>query len=260
MTVDSRARSAAAALNQTTLSDLEVRVMLDELHTRLGDRRKPRRAKYVVAFATVVALVMGIGVLRLTVWQPRSSNHTAGRVASSFALTVPFTAVVPTGWSTEFVGNALAAIESPAGPYVEVVVDPVPVPTASSPAPKTLTAQSFAAWIAARPELEPTKVVATTVSGLRAWQVDLKLRAGAALTASCEGGADCVPLVRVAGVPGPLGLAVDGSGRAIVVQLPNGHLIGIAEGVTNSTVPLSVILSAVQPVIHSISFDIPKSQ
>jgi hypothetical protein len=254
MTVDSRARSAADALNQATLHDLEVRVMLNRLH----DRKKPRRAKYVVAFAAVVALVMGIGVLRLTVWQPHSSNHTAGRVATPFALTVPFTAVVPTGWSTELVGNALAAIESPAGPYVEVVVDPVPAATAASPAPKTLTAQSFAAWFAARPEVEPTKVVATTVAGLPAWQVDLKLRPGAALTASCEGGGDCVPLVRVAGVSAPLGLGVDASGRAIVVQLPNGHLIGIAEGVTNSTVPLSAFLSAVQPVVQSI--DIPKSQ
>jgi hypothetical protein len=60
-------------------------------------------------------------------------------------------------------------------------------------------------------------------------------------------------------VPSPLGLGVDGSGRAIVVQLPNGHLIGIAEGVTNSTVPLSVFLTAVQPVVDSLSFDIPKS-
>jgi hypothetical protein len=171
---------------------------------------------------------------------------------------VPFTAVVPTGWSTELVGNALAAIESPAGPYVEVVVDPVPVPTATSPAPKTLTAQSFATWIAARPELEPTKVVATTVAGMRAWQVDLKLRAGAALTASCEGGGDCLPLVQVAGVSGPLGLGVGGTGRAIVVQLPNGHLIGIAEGTTNSTDPLSAILTAGQPVIHSISFTLAR--
>lgn len=255
MSIETRARAAADSLSRATERDLEVRHMLDELHHRRGRRT----VLYAVAAAAAVALVLGFGALRWSVWHPGASAPAATRPTrtasgTDFPLAVPFTAVPPDGWSHSIESNVMVTIDSPTGPYVEVVMDPTPIPTVASPVPQTLTAASIAVWLAARPELEPTTAVRTTVSGLLAWQVDLKLRPGVSGTQTCDGqNENCLALFHVPGLNGPLGVGTGGEGRAIVVQLPDGRIIGIAEGITGAS-PLSTILAATQPVVDSISF------
>ncbi len=255
MSIETRARAAADSLNRATDRDLEVRHMLDELHHRRGRRT----VRFTVAAAAAVALVLGFGALRWSVWHPGATAPAATQPSpkasgTSFPLAVPFTAVRPDGWSHYIESNVMVTIDAPAGPYVEVVMNPAPIPTSASPVPQTLTAASIAVWLAARPELEPTTAVRTTVAGLPAWQVDLKLRPGVSGTATCDGqNENCLALFHVPGLNGPLGVVTGSVGRAIVVQLPDGRIIGIAEG-GSGTNSLPTILAATQPVVDSLSF------
>ncbi len=252
MTVELRARSAADALRDATRQDVDVRAGLAQMR-----RRNTRRIGVYVAVATAAAVILGLAVLTWTTWHPRASAPITNQptvVRTSFPLAVPFVAVRPDGWTQIVKRDVLVVLNSPNGPFLAVFIDATPLPTAGSPAPTTLTARSFAGWIAARQELVPTTVVQTKLAGLPAWQVDVKLRAGVPATATCDGVTDkCLPLFRVAGITDPLGVVPGSAGRVYVVQLSNGRVLFVAAGGSTRN-RLPEVLAAVQPIIDSLSF------
>jgi hypothetical protein len=262
MSIDLRARTATDALARATERDVDVPLMLDQLHQRHqhrgGLRHDGRVRLRSIALVAAAAVVLVLALLRGS-WHPTAAVPAAPHLLpsaarSAFQFAAPFTAVRPPGWSDSLEPKVEVAIESPTGPYVKVVMSPSPLGTPTSPAPARLTAASVAAWLAARPELEPTTAVRTVVSGLPAWRVDLALRPGAATRDSCDGSGDgCLALFRVPGVTEPLGVAAESVGRAFFVQLPDGRIVGITTfGTWQDCLP--TIEFATQPVIQSINF------
>lgn len=254
MSLDLRGRAAADAVHRATRQDVDVHARLDQLH-----QHHRRRIGGYVAVAAAVVLALCLGALTWSTWHPHASAPSVTQpsptiVREDFALTVPFTAVRPDGWTQVVEKGVIAVLNSPKGPYLEVVINPSPVATGGSPAPPTLTAESLSRWIAARRELEPTTAVRTTLAGLPAWRVDVKLRPGFPATATCDGTTDtCLPLVRAAGIADPLGVVPGSAGRVFVVQLPDGRIVGVAAGGSTRNA-LPEILAAVQPILNSLSF------
>ena len=252
MNLDDRARTASDALLAVTRDDVRVPDALDRLH---HGRTSPVRTG-LAALAVVALVVAGLGGVR---W---SAEHLRGSAPAAVApspstrvdLAVPFSVVLPAGWSRQVYGSAQAVLHGPNGFYLEVVVDPSPATPASATTQK-LTAESFARWIAARTDLWAATAVMTTVAGQQAWQVDLLFGPDARPSATCDGpGVDCLPLIRIPGVTLPLGLADGTAGRATIVQLGNGRLIAMTES-GDSQHHLEEVVAAVQPVLDSITFD-----
>jgi len=252
--LDDRARMATDGLLAAARDDVSVPVALDRL--RQG-RTSPTRA--ALAAVTVLSLVVAsFGVLRWSTEHVRASPPAA--VAPSptthIALAVPFSVVLPTGWSRQVYGNAKAVLSGRDGSYLEVVMDPSPA-TPATATPQKLTAESLARWIAARSELAGNPPVKTTVAGQLAWQVDLVFGPDARPSATCDGpNVDCLPLIRVPGFPLPLGLADSTAGRTTIIQLSNGRLIALTAG-GDSNHHMEEVVASVQPVIDSITFDHP---
>jgi hypothetical protein len=252
MNLDDRARMATDGLLAAARDDVRVPVALDRLH---HGRTSPARAG-LAAVAVVAVVVAGFGGLRWSTEHVRGSSPAvvAPSPSTRVALAVPFSVVLPVGWSRQVYGNARAVLYGPDGSYLEIVMDPSPA-TAASATTQKLTAESFARWIAARPDLWAASPVRTTVAGQPAWQVDLLFGPDARPNATCDGpNVDCLPLIRVPGVTLPLGLANGTAGRATVIQLGNGRLITMTAG-GDSQHHLEEVVASVQPVLDSITFD-----
>jgi hypothetical protein len=119
-----------------------------------------------------------------------------------------------------------------------------------------LTAKTLAEWMAKRPYLQPTAVVATTLGGRPAWQLDIRLRTDAAATQHCDNGpADCVAMIRLPSVALPLGPSHGGAARVICVEMTNGRIVGVvASGDANNVAGL---LGDTRPFLESIRFNAP---
>ncbi len=184
-------------------------------------------------------------------------------------LEVPFTVTLPSGMDIKGqvertdrgrVGLDVDVVSS-TGPGLSVVMDPEgskpvegrkPDPAAGS------TAQSIATWLADRPYLETTSVVTTTVSGLPAWQVDVRLRDSATATATCQPSiADCIPMVLLPFGVNATGIGHAQVGRMIFVQASADRVVWVYawDGGGDSADDLDAVLAVMQPVIDSIDFD-----
>jgi hypothetical protein len=254
VTLDDRARRATDGLLAATRSDVSVPVAMDRL---LYGRASLARMT-LSAFAVLSLVIASLGVLRWSTEHPPASSPAAATASPTthIALAVPFSVVLPPGWSRQVHGNAQAVFYGRDGSYLEVVMDPSPA-TSTSAAPRPLTAESLARWIAARPDLRGNPPVKSTVAAQRAWQVDLVFGPDARPSATCDGpNLDCLPLIRVPGVPLPLGLADGSAGRITFVQLKSGRLIALIAG-GDSRHHIEENVAAVQPVVDSITFDHP---
>ena len=254
MNLDDRARMASDGLLAATQEDVRVPVALERLHH--GQTSLARAG--LAAVAVVALVVAGLGGVRWSAEHLRGSAPAvvAPSPTTRVALAVPFSVVLPAGWSRQVFGNVRAVLYGPDGSNLEVVMDPSPASVASATTQK-VTAESFARWMAARPDLSGAAPVKTTVAGQPAWQVDLLFGSDARPSALCVGpNVDCLPLIRVPGVALPLGLANGTAGRATVLQLGNGRLIAITAA-GDSQHHLEEVVATVQPVIDSITFDHP---
>jgi hypothetical protein len=254
MTLDERARRATDELLVATRGDVNVRVALD----RLQHGRHSLARATLAGLAVLVLLAAAFGVVQWSTEHMRSSSPAvvAPTATTHVALAVPFSVVLPPGWSKQVHGNAQAVLYGRDGSYLEVVMDPSPAAPGSA-APKLLTAESLARWIAARPDLVEKSPVTTTVAGQPAWQIDLVFSPVAAPSATCDGPTlDCLPLIRVPGVPLPLGLADSTAGRITIIQLASGRLMAVSAG-GDSQHHLEEVVAAVQPVMDSLTFDHP---
>ena len=262
MTVDARGRSAADSLLHATHTDLEARVMLGHLH----ETRTTWVRSRTVALTVLVALVFIIATFGWVAVRPHASAPPISQVPHhaqnrAFALAVPFTADLPDGWWEGGHPGVTATLNSPTTPFVEVVIDPHPIRVvgaaggAADPTPVSLSAQSLAGWMANLPYLEPTSVVPTTLSGLPAWQVDIRLRVAATATQQCDNGSEgCMPMIRVPSVALPLGPSHGGVARVIFVAMPDGRIVGVvASGAAADN--LTGLLADTQPILDSIKFD-----
>jgi hypothetical protein len=265
MSVQARGRSAANSLLNATHTELEIQVMLEHLH----EARTPRVSSRAVALTVLVAIGFIIATFGWAAVRPHASapaspptsSATDATVHTSFALAVPFTADVPKSWTQAGHPGISTIIASPGGPYVGVGIDPTPIAghttkgAPADPVPAKLTAQSLADWVAKRPYLQPTNVVATTLSGLPAWRVDVRLKDTASATATCDYNTDsCVPMIALPTLKLPLGPSHGAVGRIFFVQMPNGRIVGVnvsGAGADN----LDGLLAATQPVIDSIQLN-----
>jgi len=252
MTLDDRARAATSGLLTATRDSVSVPAALDRLHGRRLSL--PRTALATVA---IVALVVSlVGVLRWSAVQVRTSEPAvvAPSPATHVALGVPFSVVLPAGWTYRLSGDDQAVIDGDGTRYLTVVVDPSPAVGATA---ASGGAEALARWIAARPELLSRPPVRTTVGGDPAWQVDVVFGPDARPNAVCDGPTrECLPLMRVPGMSLPVGIANSTAGRVIVIQLSDGRLTAVV-ATGGSSLHLEQVVALVQPVIDTITFDHP---
>jgi hypothetical protein len=146
MNLDTRARAATKHLLEATRHDLKVGSALTELR----QRRPSRSRQYLLAVTVVLALAVTFATFRWTTTQhgsapPITEPTPAPSGTTRFDLAFPFTAVLTSDWQRSVQRTTMAVLLHRNGSYVEVVVDPAPVATFTSPAPTQLTAQSLAA-------------------------------------------------------------------------------------------------------------------
>ena len=290
MTLDSAGRSAAAALHQAIRQDLEVHAMLDQLQ---HDSRRTKSIE-VAALIGAAALLVALGWVYLgpgdeattipggTVFGASATavdlaacggvqDPCAAVAAGSYLLPleVPFTATLPAGvdikGQIESTDRGRVALDvdvvSSTGAGLSVVMDPEgskpvegrnPDPTAGT------TAESMATWLASQAYLDPTAAVTTTVSGLPAWQVDVRLRDDAPATSTCQPSiGECIPMVLLPFGTNATGIAHGQVGRMIFVQAAADRVIWVYswDGGGDSANDLNAVLALTQPIIDSIEFD-----
>ena len=260
MSLDARARQASTALLALAREDLEVHVMLQELQKTQSPHvsRRGRTAAVLVAAVVVAVLVVGAftlasGTSSAPPVAPHPTSPTATpadtRKAYNFAATL--SAVVPGSWDTRVYDGGVD-FQSVDGPGISLVVDPTPFGAGK---PKTLTAETFARWIASRPYLRPTQVIPITVSGHPAWQVDVRLLDSVAATSGCTPGmTECIQMVKMPFVELPTGIGHAQVGRMIFVQYPAGRIVWLYEwdGGGSTADNLPGVLTVLKPVFDSI--------
>ena len=262
MTVETRARSAIQALMAATTSDVDAHAALG----RLRQRRRSHARTYLAAVAVAVLLTLAVGALSWTGWHPRADVPTGVQPTpatsswssrTNVALVPPFTVLLPAGWAAEVRSPTIAVIHGPGGASFAVFVDPTPYAGPTAGAPAAFGSEALAHWVGSRPGLQPSTVVAASVSEKEAWAVDVRQRAGQTDTAVCDGStAGCLPLVHVPNLRLPLGVAAGAETRFIFFDLHSGQVMGIALG-ADTPADLIANLAAARPVIESIVLNNP---
>jgi hypothetical protein len=260
MNLDARARQASTALLALAREDLEVHVMLQELQRTQAPHvsRRGRTATALVAAAVVALLVVGAFTLSSgTSSAPPVSSHPTSPTATpadarnTYNFAAALSAIVPESWDTRVYDGGVD-FQSVDGPGISLVMDPTPF---GSGKPKTLTAETFARWIASRPYLRPTHAIPITVSGYAAWQVDVRLLDSVAAQSVCQPDIlECIQMVKMPFSTLPTGIAHAQVGRMIFVQYPAGRIVWLYEwdGGGNTAGNLPGVLSVLKPVFDSI--------
>jgi hypothetical protein len=237
--------------------------MLRELHTaERPDTSRRQRAGAGLLVAAVVIGIIAIGLMAL-----RPATQSAPPVApvpptvsatpaptvdtQKYSFPATLSAAVPASWDKRVYSGGVD-FQSPSGPGITLIMDPTPFGAGK---PKDLTAESFAQWLASRPYLESTQVVATRVSGYPAWQVDVRLLDSAAATSVCQPDIpDCVLMVKMPFTETPTGIAHAQVGRMIFVQYPAGRIVWVYEWDAGEATAdnLPGVLAVLKPVFDSI--------
>jgi len=261
MSLDARARQASNALVTAVSEDMEVHVMLRELQNdeRPATSSRRRTVTGVVAAAAVVgALAVGVVVLKpSTSSAPPVAPATSAsptplpqNILRTTELPAAVAAVVPRDWDVrEYVGGV--DFQSPDGPGVSLVMDPTPFGAGK---PTTLTAESFARWVASRPYLTPTTAVPVTVSGYPSWQVDVRLKDSATATEVCQPVIlDCIQMIKMPFTDRPTGIANAQVGRMIFVQYP-GRILWFYQwdGGGDTADDLPGVVGVLKPVVDTL--------
>ena len=220
--------------------------------------RRGRTAAVLVAAAVVAVLVVGVFTLSSGTSSappvsphPTSPTATPADTRNTYNFAAALSAVVPGSWDTRLYDGGVD-FQSVDGPGISLVMDPTPF---GSGTPKTLTAETFARWIASRPYLRPTQAIPITVSGHPAWQVDVRLLDSVAATSLClPDTRDCIQMVKLPFTALPTGIAHAQVGRMIFVQYPTGRIVWLYEwdGGGNTAGNLPGVLSVLKPVFDSI--------
>jgi hypothetical protein len=174
-------------------------------------------------------------------------------------LHVAVTFTLPLGWSSTSYDAASADFFSDSKGYGVSVLEDVVAATPSShlrPGPTSggIDAHSVARWLASRPFLVASPVTRTMLSGLPAWQVDVRLKPGPSSAARCTRGGSlpCIPLLlmepsrpRAAGIWGSERI------RWILLDLAGGGITAVSTWDFTDRLDM---LSPAQPLIASIQF------
>jgi hypothetical protein len=237
--------------------------MLRELHTAEGpdtSRRQRAGAGLLVAAVIVGIIVIGVMALRpgttaappVAPGQPTvSATPTPTLDRQNYAFPAALSAAVPASWDKRVYSGGVD-FQSPKGPGITLIMDPTPFGAGK---PKDLTAESFAQWLASRPYLESTQVVATRVSGYPAWQVDVRLLDSATATSVCQPSIpDCIQMVKMPFAETPTGISHGQVGRMLFVQYPAGRIVWVYEWDAGEATAdnLPGVLGVLQPVFESI--------
>jgi hypothetical protein len=158
-------------------------------------------------------------------------------LASGFSLTRTYAFTLPAHWQVSGMdamngepgsaGNGLVARSLTTGDafaYTEAPIDeshysPDGLPSDWGP-------ERLARWVATRPYLVASPVTEVAFAGVRAWQVDLTLRAGATVVDHCLVVDRCAPVFEIwtagGGHQAPIGVAPDGQSRALLFRSEEG--------------------------------------
>ena len=237
---------------------------IDAALAQVAKEHRTWRRVGVAALATAAAVALlalgvrpllsnhdpAVGPATTSTPSPSAPTPTPVITRQSFALAASLSAAVPLDWDKRLYDGGVD-FQSPDGPGISLVMDPAPF---GADKPTTLTAESFARWIASRPYLIPTQAVPVTVSGHPAWQVDVRLLDSAKATSTClPSTPDCVQMVKLPNPDLPTGIAHTQVGRMIFVQYP-GRIVWLYEwdggGATADDLP--GVLAVLKPVYDSI--------
>jgi hypothetical protein len=165
---------------------------------------------------------------------------------------------LPLGWSsTSYDGTSADLFSESKGYGVSVLEDVVAATDSSHPRADGgggTDARSVALWLASRPFLAAGPVTSTRLSGLPAWQVDVRFQPGQRSVARCSrGGAHaCIPLLLVdSQQPRSVGIWVSERIRWILVDLAGGGVTAVSTWDFTNRLDM---LSPAQPLIDSIRF------
>lgn len=204
MTLDTRARRAAAQAHETVLGVAPASTLPEVLHPP-----RSRRVAGLAAAALLVALVGGAGyaVDRAVTGDgpsrrpaPAVSPHSAecaplitclGGRAYAVGLGVPVRLELPRGWQAEIntFDGAGDGLEVYAGLQRGVTLFEAPTPVRNRPDWRAdpnagATAESIARWLALRPFLRDSRATPIQIGSQRAWRVKAVLAPGARLRAT----------------------------------------------------------------------------
>jgi hypothetical protein len=258
MNLDQLGRQAGAEIRRVSPGRAADTAGLDELLSRDTRRRRSTVVMAVAVAVLVVALgwraVAGLGPSGITPLgptptpTPTTSSAPGSRVmtpnpvacdlvlrctgpdAYQLRLKVPVSYTLPPpAWALGTYTATTADFEPNEYGYgVSVMENAKPALSSSRPQVDPsggTTAQTMARWLAARPFLLSSPVTQTTLSGLPAWQVDVRLKPGQRTIAHCGYYAQdaCLPLMLM-DISGShtVGIWGDGRIRWTFVDLPTG--------------------------------------
>ncbi len=253
MNLDQLGRQAGAELRRVSPGEATDGWGLDELRHRDLRKRRTTSVLAVAVAVVVVALtwraVASVGPPGLIPAGPRpaaiptpTSLVSPDPVAcdrvqqclggDSFRLNLPVPVsytLPPTEWTlTSYTATTADFYSGNFGYGLSVMENPTPAMNSrnaqADPGVRT-SAEPLARWLASRPYLVSSPVTATTLSGLRAWQVDVRMKPGQPTVAHCGYDASdaCVPLMLmdITGLR-TVGIWGDGQIRWTFVDLPGG--------------------------------------